>query len=72
MPPDIVPVAESIVAPSAGAVLKVKVPPVSPIIVAVAPSQVPVTVNEGSSAASTFKASVLVSGHAPVVVYSIV
>jgi hypothetical protein len=67
----IVPVAASTIAPSPGSGLNENTPPVSPEIVAVAPSHVAVKTNDGSSKSKTVKVSILEDGHAPVVVYSI-
>ena len=53
VPPVTSPVAESITAPSVGTGFNVNIPPVSPVIVAVPPSQVGVIVKLGSSAVST-------------------
>ena len=66
------PVAASIVAPSVGTGLKANVPPVSPVIVTVPPSQVSVVVKAGFAVVSTVTSSVLLDPHAPVIVYSIV
>ena len=67
------PVAGSIVAPSVGCGLaKVKVPPKSPVIVAVPPSQVAVSVKLASSVINTVTSCVLLDGQVPLVVYSTV
>jgi hypothetical protein len=72
VPPVIVPVVESIVAPSVGTGLNVKTPPASPVIVTVPPSQVGVAVNEGFDVVKAVTSSVFVSGQEPIVVYSMV
>ena len=64
-----VPVAPSITAVSVGIGLKVNTPPVSPVIVAVPPSQVADMVNVESSNGNTVTFCVEVSGQAPAVVY---
>ena len=63
-----VPSAGSIIAPSVGTGLNVKVPPVSPVTFAVAPSQVGVIVKPALSIGSTFNTKVVLDGHTPAVV----
>ena len=67
----IVPVTGSITAksPTAGNGSKLKTPPVSPVIVAVAPSHVAVKVNAVSLSSKTVTVSVVVLGQTPNVVY---
>ena len=72
MPPVTVPVAGSITEPSPGSGLSAKLPPVTPVTMAVPPSQVAVIVNVESSVVITVKVSVLLDGQVPSVVYSTV
>ena len=51
-------------APSLGSGLKVKVPPVVPVMVAVAPVQSAVMVNDGSPLESIVTSTVLIAGQA--------
>ena len=66
------PVATSTKAPSVGTGLNAKTPPISPVIIAVAPVQLGVYVNEASSEEKTVMVSLVVSRHGPTVVYSTV
>ena len=66
------PVLGSITAVSIGGTSKLNVPPTSPIIVVVPPSQVGVIIKEGSFSNITSNDCTLVDGQIPDVVYSIV
>ena len=66
------PVVASIMAPSVGTGLNTNVPPVSPVIIAVAPVQFAVSVNDASSASSMVTLTVFVIPQDPGVVYSTV
>ena len=70
-PPVIVPVAESITAPSTGASANANEPPWTPVILAVAPSHVAVNSNDELSGSRVVTSNVDVEGHASFVVYSI-
>ena len=61
----------SITAPSVGASAKANEPPWTPVILAVAPSQVAVNSKEESSSLSVVTSNVDVEGQASFVVYSI-
>ena len=66
-PPVISPLVGSITAPSLGESTKLKLPPKSPIIVAIAPSQVGVNSNVGSSLTNVVTDNSEIEGHWPVV-----
>ena len=68
VPPEIVPVSGSITAPSVGDSAKLNVPPSTPIILAIAPSQVAVNSNEESSPSRGVILLIVVDGHSPFVV----
>ena len=69
-PPVISPELWSITAPSPGSPpTKLKVPPESPSMLAVAPSQVAVNSNKGLSLAKVVTGNSVTDGHAPPVVY---
>ena len=70
-PPVIIPVSGSITAPSVGASAKAKVPPWTPVILAVAPSHVAVNSKEESSSTKVVTSNVDVDGQSSLVVYSI-
>jgi hypothetical protein len=56
------------IAPSVGGILKLKVPPGVPVIVTNPPSQVGLTLKEGSSIGSVLKVCTSVAEQTPVVV----
>ena len=62
-PPVIIPVSGSITAPSVGASAKANEPPWTPVILAVAPSQVAVNSKEESSPSNEIMEIVVVDGH---------
>ena len=64
----IVPVEESITAPSVGAVSNVKVPPAKPVMFAVPPSHVEIISKEESSAIIDVTETIVVVGQSPLVV----
>ena len=70
-PPVTVPVEGSINAPSLGALANAKVPPVKPVIVAVAPSQVGVKSNEESSACNELTWIIVVVWHNSEISYNL-